>query len=62
MRFGTWNVRTLCRLGPLKVVARELTQYRLGLVGVHGADGTRVALNDHTVILLCIGKVMRIIS
>jgi hypothetical protein len=34
MTFGTWNVRTLCRSGPLKVVARELTQYTLGLVGV----------------------------
>jgi hypothetical protein len=34
MRFGTWNVRSLCRIGSLKTVARELGKYKLGLVGV----------------------------
>jgi hypothetical protein len=29
MRFGTWNVRSLCRSGLLKMVARELGKYRL---------------------------------
>jgi hypothetical protein len=24
MRFGTWNVRILCRIGSLKTVPREL--------------------------------------
>jgi exonuclease III len=34
MRFGTWNVRSLYRLGSLKTVARELGKYKLDLVGV----------------------------
>jgi exonuclease III len=34
MRFGTWNVRSLCRSGSLKTVARELGKYKLDLVGV----------------------------
>jgi exonuclease III len=34
MRFGTWNVRSLCGIGSLKTVARELGKYKLDLVGV----------------------------
>jgi exonuclease III len=34
MRFGTWNVRSLYRVGSLKTVARELGWYKLDLVGV----------------------------
>jgi exonuclease III len=34
MRFGTWNVRSLCRRGSLKMVARELGKYKLDVVGV----------------------------
>jgi exonuclease III len=34
MKFGTWNVRSLCRAGLLKAVARELGKYKLDLVGV----------------------------
>jgi exonuclease III len=34
MRFGTWNVRSLCKLGSLITVARELSRYQLDLVGV----------------------------
>jgi exonuclease III len=34
MRFGTWNVRSLCRIGSMKTVARELGKYKLDLVGV----------------------------
>jgi exonuclease III len=34
MRFGTWNVRSLCRSGSVKTVARELGKYKLDLVGV----------------------------
>jgi hypothetical protein len=36
MRFGTWNVRSLYRIGSLKTVARELGKYKLDLVGVQG--------------------------
>jgi exonuclease III len=34
MRFGTWNVRSLYRVGSLMTVSRELSRYRLDLVGV----------------------------
>ena len=34
MRFGTWNVSSLYRLGSLTAASRELTRYKLDLVGV----------------------------
>jgi exonuclease III len=34
MRFGTWNIRSLYRVGSLTTVSRELSRYRLDLVGV----------------------------
>ena len=34
MRFGTWNVRNLYRVGSLTAVVRELVRYKLDLVGV----------------------------
>jgi len=34
MRFGTWNARRLYRAGSLTTAARELTRYKLDLVGV----------------------------
>jgi hypothetical protein len=34
MRYGTWSVRSLYRIGSLKTVARELGKYKLDLVGV----------------------------
>jgi exonuclease III len=34
MRFGTWNVTSLYRIGSLKTVVRELGKCKLDLVGV----------------------------
>jgi exonuclease III len=34
MRFGTWNVMSLYRVGAIKSVVRELDKYKLDLVGV----------------------------
>jgi exonuclease III len=34
MRFGTWNVRSVCRVDAVKSVVRELEKYKLDLVGV----------------------------
>jgi exonuclease III len=34
MRLGTWNVRSLCRIGSLKTVMRELRKYKLDIVGL----------------------------
>jgi hypothetical protein len=35
MRFGTWNVRSLYRVGAIKSVVGESQKYKLDLVGVH---------------------------
>jgi hypothetical protein len=34
MRFGTWNMRSMYRVGSLMTVSRELSTCRLDLVGV----------------------------
>jgi exonuclease III len=34
MRFGIWNVRSLYRVGSIKLVVWELEKYKLDLVGV----------------------------
>jgi hypothetical protein len=34
MRFGLWIVRSLYRIGSLITVSRELSKYKLNLVGV----------------------------
>jgi exonuclease III len=34
MRLGTWNVRSLYRAGSLVTVSKEVSKYRLDLVGV----------------------------
>jgi hypothetical protein len=34
MRFGTWNVRSLYRVGSLTAATRELARYKLDLVDV----------------------------
>jgi exonuclease III len=34
MRFGTWNVRSLCRVGAIKSVVGELEKCKLDVVGV----------------------------
>jgi hypothetical protein len=34
LRFGTWNVRIMCRAGSLRTVAEEITKYKLDLVEV----------------------------
>jgi hypothetical protein len=36
MKFGTWNVRSLCWLGAIKSVVGELEKYKLDLVDVQG--------------------------
>ena len=45
MRFGTWNVTSLYRIGAVTLVARELAKYRLDLVRVHEVrlDGNHIS-------------------
>jgi exonuclease III len=41
MRFGTWNIRSLCRVGTIKSAAEELEKYKLDLVGVQEVSWER---------------------
>jgi hypothetical protein len=50
MRFGTWNFRSLYRIGSLKTAATELGKCKLDLVGYRRSDGRRVALNGQRII------------
>jgi hypothetical protein len=61
MRFGTWNVRSLCRAGSLKTVVRELGNYKLDLVGVQ-EDGRRRVLKEQRIIRFSMDRGMKIIS
>jgi exonuclease III len=49
MRFGTWNMRSLCRVGTIKSLVGELEKYKLDLVGVQevrwGAERYQTADN-----------------
>jgi exonuclease III len=51
MRFGTWNVRSLYRIGSLKTVVRELGKCKLDLVGVQEVRWEKVGterVEDYT--------------
>jgi hypothetical protein len=61
-RFGTWNVRSLYRIGSLKTAARELGKCKLDLVGVRKSDGRRVARNRQRIIYFSIDRGMGIIN
>jgi hypothetical protein len=56
MRFGTWNVRSLYRAGLLVTVAKQISKYKVNLVGVQEVDGTEVALNQQANIHFFSGK------
>jgi hypothetical protein len=34
VRFALWNIRSLYRAGSLMIISRELSKYKLNLVGV----------------------------
>ena len=43
MRFCTWNIRSLYRAGSFTAAARELTKYKLDIVGVQEVRWDREA-------------------
>jgi len=50
MRFGTWNVRRLYRVGSLTAAAREFAKYKLDFVGVQEVNwdkGDMVRVGDY---------------
>ena len=62
MRLGTCTVKTLCRSGLLKAVARELPQYTLGSVGVQVVKRDKGGIEQSHSLLFYMGKGLRIIS
>jgi hypothetical protein len=51
MRFGLWNVRSLYRAGSLMTVSRELSKYKLDLIGVKEVsweDGSTEPAGEYT--------------
>jgi hypothetical protein len=61
-RFGTWNIRSLNRIGSLNTIARKLGKYRLDLLGVQRSDGSKEAVNRQKIIYFSMEKEMRFIS
>jgi hypothetical protein len=55
IRFGTWNVRSLYRSGFL-VLSRELTKYKLDLLGVQEVAWGQGWHNQHTIHTLFCGS------
>jgi hypothetical protein len=35
MRFGTWNVESIYRVGSLRAVVEEISKHKIDLVGGH---------------------------
>jgi hypothetical protein len=62
MRFGTWNVWSLYRIGSLRTVVRELGKYKLTYWVYRRSDGRRVVLNRQRIIHFSIDRGMRIIN
>jgi exonuclease III len=60
MRPGRWNVRGLYRAGSLMSVAKEVSKYKLDIVGVQEVRWAEVALNQQTNIHFCMERGMRI--
>jgi hypothetical protein len=51
MRLGTWNVRSLCRVGAIKSVVGELQNYKYKRLGGKGRD-----IKQQTIIYFSVGK------
>jgi hypothetical protein len=60
-RFGTWNVRSLYKIGSLTTLARELGKYKLDFVGVQ-VRREKGALNGQRIIHFSMDRGMGIIS
>ena len=60
---GTWNVRSLYRVGSLTAAARELARYKLDPLGVYRRlGGTKGAPYEQGTIISTIEREMKIIS
>jgi exonuclease III len=60
MRFGTWNVRSLCKVDAIKSVVGELEKYKLDLVGVQEVRWEGEGYKQQTIIYCSMEKGMLI--
>jgi hypothetical protein len=58
MRFGFWNIKRLCRAGSLVTVSKELSIYKLDIVGVQEVSWEAVAPNRQKNTHFSMGKGM----
>jgi hypothetical protein len=56
VRFGTWNVRSLNKSGSITAVARDLTMYKLDLVGAQKVRWDTGGTLIFGVIIVCTQK------
>jgi hypothetical protein len=56
MRFGMWNVRNLYRAGSLMTVVKEISKYKLDLVGVQEVRWNRGGMEPAGKYILFYGK------
>ena len=59
---GTWNVRSLYRVGSLTAAARELARYKLDLVGVQEVRWDKEGTVRAEDVIFCMGREMETIS
>jgi ACT domain-containing protein len=59
MRLGAWTVRSLYSAGSLMTVVKEISNYKLDLVGVQEVRGTEVALNQQVTIHFSVERGMK---
>ena len=60
MRIGTWNVRSLYRVGSFTAAARELARYKLDLVGVEKVRWDKGAQYEQKIIIFSVEKETKI--
>lgn len=48
VRFETWKIRSRCRSGSLKTVAKELVKHKLGIQDVRWDRSATEPANDYT--------------
>jgi hypothetical protein len=58
MRYGAWNVRSLYRVGSQVSVSKELSKYKLYLMGVQEVSRRAVAVSQQENILFSTEKGM----
>jgi hypothetical protein len=64
MRFDTWNVRSIYRAGSLRVVAEDISKYKIDRVGLQMVrwDGVGIEPADEYYICSTMERSMKIVN